>query len=565
MSAPATIAAGFLLLFSLSQGAAALDPAPGQVGRVSVVKGEVRISYGEDSDAWEAATVNFPVAAGARISAGAAGRAEINFGPHSVRLSEALLDFVALEDQLVQLRLDEGALHLALREFTRDSRFELATPFASVSIRAAGSYRVDADPAGSTRVSVWSGEALIRSDAGETLLKPGRGVDASEEGLFEFDAAMADAPDDFDRWSRDRDAQASAGHSGNVPREVTGYEELERSGTWSSYSGYGTAWTPGSDYDWWAPYTYGHWAWVPPWGWTWVDQAPWAFATFRYGSWTFLQGRWWWIPGTLWSRPVLSAFVPFHPGQVIFTTSFFVHGKPAHHFVPLKPKKLLAVKRPWPAHGSWRKGEAVHSHRAAASPAAPSPVTPAIAAPGISAPVLPGRGRAAAGFMQRPAEPGARPAAARGFNFPGPAAQGPFRMPDTQPGLTRGVRGAASSGAAAGAIPRADPAPGASGEAPARGQIRPGFGRGGRGAGAGPALDRGRAQWGASAVTVDRPSFPAAMGGVTRGEATVPFHRGGGRGDSAWRGQRRLPGVAPAPGNPRLPAAGAWRGGGARR
>jgi hypothetical protein len=369
-----TLLAGLFLLFSFSQGAAALDPAPAQVGRVSAMEGRVQISYGEDGGAGEAASVNYPVGAGARISAGPAGRAEIEVGPNAIRVQgEALLDVVTLEDRAVRLRLDEGALNLALRDVAPDGGFEVATPHASISIQLPGSYRIDADPAGSTRVSVRSGEALLRSDAGEILLKSGRGVDASQAGLFEFDAATAYALDDFDRWCHARAAESSGSYSGHVPREVTGYQELDRSGTWSSYSGYGTVWTPGSAYDGWAPYTHGYWAWVPSWGWTWVDHAPWAFATYRFGHWAFLDGRWWWVPGAFAPRPVFSGFVPFRPGQIVFTTSFFVHGKPAHHFVPLKPREVIGAKR-FLHRGDrhdWRRGATLSAPAFATSTAAP--------------------------------------------------------------------------------------------------------------------------------------------------------------------------------------------------
>lgn len=580
MSAPATILAGFLLLLSLTQAAQALD-ASAQVGRVSAVEGEVEISYGEDSDAWEAATVNFPVAAGARISAGPSSRAAIGIGASAARVDgEALLDVVTLEDRLVQLRLDQGALSLALRDLARDARFELATPHASVSIAVPGSYRIDADPAGSTRVSVRSGEALVRSDAGEVLLKSGRGVEASQAGLFEFDADRAYALDDFDRWSHALEAADTGSYSSNVPRAVTGYEELDRGGTWSSYSGYGTVWTPSSAYDWWEPYTYGYWTWVPPWGWTWVDQAPWAFATFRFGSWTFLDRRWWWAPGALWPRPVFSAFVPFHPGQVLFTTSSFVHGKPAHHFVPLKPKKVLAVKRPWPAHGSWRT-EGGHAHGAAGFRAGRFPVTPATTAPAaagalpargtVLAPDTSVRGRVPQGFLGRSRDSGARPVP--GFFGSRPGAQGLARetgaaFPGAAPevGRLRG-NGGQWPGAALRPSFRTDPSPAVSGEAPVRAEGRAGFGRGDRALRATPGMEHGR--WQAPAVMINhhRPSLPLTMGGVPRGETAAPFRYGGGRGDSGWRGERRSQGSSPAMASPARPAAGVGsvRGGGGRR
>ncbi|HEX9179398.1 MAG TPA: DUF6600 domain-containing protein, partial [Burkholderiales bacterium] len=375
MFAAPTVFAGLLVLVLAGAGpAGAIGLDPTEVGRFSAVEGDIQISYGEGDEAWDRASVNHPVAGGARIFAGPYARAEIRVGPNALRLGgEALLDVVTLEERALQLRLEEGVLALALRDLPPGGQFEVATPSASVIVRAPGTYRVEAGPgAETTRITVRSGEALVRYRDGEIPLNAGRGVTVSVTELVEFDAATAYALDEFDRWAYARGAEEGGAYTSNVPRYVTGYEEVERSGTWSTYSGYGMLWTPGSAYGWWSPYTYGHWAWVPPWGWTWVDDAPWAFATFRIGHWTFLQGRWWWAPGGFGARPIFTGFVPFYPGQIIFTTSFLVHGKPAHHFVPLNPKRLIAAKRSL-HHHDWRQ-QAVAPARAApggmASPAA---------------------------------------------------------------------------------------------------------------------------------------------------------------------------------------------------
>jgi hypothetical protein len=489
MFAPSTFFAGFLVVLLASAGpAGAIGPEPTQVGRFSSVEGDVQISYGESDEAWDRASVNYLVAGGARIFAGPYARAEIQAGPNALRLGgQALLDVVTLEDRALQLRLEEGALGLALRDLPPGGQFEVATPRAAVTFRAPGTYRIDAGPeAESTRITVRSGEALVRYRDGEIPLNAGRGVTVSATELAEFDAAAAYALDEFDRWAYARGAE-EGGYSGNVPRYVTGYEELERSGTWSTYSGYGTLWTPGSAWGWWSPYTYGRWAWVPPWGWTWVDDAPWAFPTFRIGHWAFLQGRWWWAPGAFGAWPVYAGYVPFFPGQIIFSTSFLVHGKPAHHFVPLKPKRLTAAKRSL-HHQDWRR----------AGFAAPATGLP----PGIGS-----RG----GAESRPrifvaAPPGAS-APRRGFAEPAAAASAQPARVERVEGFRRGA-------------PAGDP-------------WRSGLRR-----------DDARAPVSGAILNPSRVEIPAALGGglTPRSAAGIPY-RGGG--DSARQGGGRSQGTGP--------------------
>ncbi|HET9701348.1 MAG TPA: DUF6600 domain-containing protein [Burkholderiales bacterium] len=533
-----------------------MSPEPAQLGRFSAVEGEVRIGYAEGDEDRDRASVNHPVASGARIVAGPSARAEIRIGPNALTLGgQALLDVVSLGEGTLQLRLDEGALILALRDSAPGGQVEVATPRASVGLLGPGTYRVDAEPgAASTRVAVRAGEAMVRFGDGEIPLKAGAGVTVSATAVIEHPVAAAPPQDDLERWAQAREAEQGAAVSDNIPPYVTGHEELDRNGYWSTYSGYGRVWTPGSAWGGWTPYTYGHWAWVPPWGWTWVDDAPWAFATFRFGHWAFLHGRWWWVPGGLGARPVFSGFVPFHPGQVIFTTSFFVHGKPAHHFVPLKPRTPIPAKRS--LHPTYWPGET-------ALPAPPAAVTPGLAvspvAPGSAAlrsqttglpRAIVSRGGADArvgGVAPESAAPlGSRRRSAESGS---PAAP----VHPAAPSLRRGPAADAPAPAVqAGPAPARTAAPVV---APLRRESGEGFRRGAPAAspwraGVGPG-DVRSPPYGARSNSAPS-GVPGAVGGglPRRDAAGVPLRGGGGiRGDSAWqgggRGQERVPAASP--------------------
>jgi hypothetical protein len=119
--------------------------------------------------------------------------------------------------------------------------------------------------------------------------------------------------DEYDRWAAARDRADDQSVSARyVSRDMTGYEDLDRNGTWSDDASYGPVWIPSNVASDWAPYRYGRWVWVEPYGWTWIDDAPWGFAPFHYGRWAYARDRWVWVPGAARRRPV------YAPALVVF-------------------------------------------------------------------------------------------------------------------------------------------------------------------------------------------------------------------------------------------------------
>src|SRR6202022_3319798 len=153
----------------------------------------------------------------------------------------------------------------------------------------------------------------------------GKSYDVHAGELAEFNGTDADVeyrsdrapdPDDFDRWSADRDRREENSVSARyVSRDMVGYSDLDDNGTWREEPEYGHVWYPNSVSVGWAPYSSGIWTYVGPWGWTWVDYEPWGFAPFHYGRWNNFGGRWGWCPGPIGYYPVYGpAFVGFLGG-----------------------------------------------------------------------------------------------------------------------------------------------------------------------------------------------------------------------------------------------------------
>ena len=354
LTAPLLLSLAALPSVAWSQGStqqgAPLDP-PGRVARLSLTEGAVSLapadSFGQAGDnVWTPATLNRPLTSGDKLWTGPRARSELHIGSTAVRMSEQTsLDFLALDDNVTQLRLAQGSLKLRVRNLYEGQRLEVNTPNLAFVITQPGDYRLDVNPASDvTRVVAQSGGGVIYGDNGATV-NLGSHQQASYSGTQLSPAGPgASQQDGFDAWAAARDRRENRSISARyVPRETIGYQELDNYGDWNQDPSYGAVWLPRAVPVNWAPYRAGHWDWISPWGWTWVDDAPWGFAPFHYDRWAQIGPRWAWVPGRLAARPVyapaLVAFVGGSSGGVNWNISIGSRGQPqpAVGWFPLAP------------------------------------------------------------------------------------------------------------------------------------------------------------------------------------------------------------------------------------
>jgi hypothetical protein len=318
------------------------DP-PGRAARLSHIEGDVSLQpVGEE--VWAPAFVNRPLTTGDRIWTEKDARAEIHVGSAAVRLDGTTgFSFLDIDDDTIQMRLSAGVIHVTVSRLEGSEQIEIDTPNVALWLLRTGTYRVEVDDDGdSTVVKVREGAVDARSPSQDVVVHAGQSVT--------FDGSR----DDFDAWSEERarrDARMAASRTAQyVSPEVTGYEDLEDHGTWSSEEDYGYVWTPRNVAVDWAPYRFGRWVWVSPWGWTWLDDARWGYAPFHYGRWVHLRHRWCWVPGPRHHRPV------YAPALVAWM------GSPGLHvtWYPLGPRDVYV---PWRRH-SWRYVERVNTSNA---------------------------------------------------------------------------------------------------------------------------------------------------------------------------------------------------------
>ncbi|HEY1043146.1 MAG TPA: DUF6600 domain-containing protein, partial [Telluria sp.] len=338
MRAPFMKSAAVAVVLALSTLANAADvDAPGVAGRVSLAQGEVTLESAEGGRG--AALINWPVTGGDILRTAPGARTEVRVGSTAVRLDgDSSMEVVRIDDDTVRLRLFYGSVNVRVMNRALLEGFELTTPHASVRMNQPGRIRVDAERAPeTTALHVFEGVAMLAVPGSSLTVREGRSA-RSEAGDIATGPALRDG---FDDWAylRDlRDDRATA--TRYIPREMTGYEELDQYGTWRESADYGPLWTPRAVPAGWMPYRDGRWTWVAPWGWTWVDNAPWGYAPSHYGRWVMVGSRWHWAPGRSITRPVWAPALVGWVGGANWSLTFGTAGHrhmPAQGWYPLSP------------------------------------------------------------------------------------------------------------------------------------------------------------------------------------------------------------------------------------
>ena len=275
---------------------AAEEPTPG-VGRVSLIHGDVSTMRGDSGD-WVATTVNAPIVGGDKISTGDRSQTEVQLDYANVmRLAPQGEAKVAdLSRTNIQVQVAQGLLFLTVFKGS-EAEVEIDTPNVAVRPLREGSYRVEVNPGGETRVIVREGEAEIATPQGST--KVGKNKLITIQGTDDAQYQIANAPkrDDWDNWNRERDSSIRDAQSYRYTnRYYTGTQDLDRNGRWDYVPGYDWCWTPYINNGW-VPYRDGRWVWEPYWGWTWVSYEPWGWAPYHYGRWFLHSNSWYWWPG----------------------------------------------------------------------------------------------------------------------------------------------------------------------------------------------------------------------------------------------------------------------------
>ncbi|MBS0583830.1 MAG: hypothetical protein JSS42_12085 [Proteobacteria bacterium] len=318
----------------------AIDP-PTRVARLALVNGAVSFApAGEDS--WVQAEINRPLISGDKLWTDRGARAELQIGSSAIRVDErSSFHFLNLDDNMAQIELTEGTLNLRVRRIYDGQTYEVDTPTLAFVINRVGEYRIDVAPDGrGTIVTAFRGGGDAYGEAGARFrIEEGQSIRFNDPQLRDYVSNGVPSPDDFDRFSFERDGRWDNSRSRQyVAEDVIGYDDLDSYGNWDTSPDYGNVWYPSQVAVGWSPYSYGRWNWVGAYGWTWVDSSPWGFAPFHYGRWAYIGNRWGWCPGRMNVRsyyaPALVAFVGGGGARLSFSV-----GGPVGWF-PLGPRDV---------------------------------------------------------------------------------------------------------------------------------------------------------------------------------------------------------------------------------
>jgi hypothetical protein len=262
--------------------------------------------YDRDEGSWIQAQPNRPLTSGDRIGTDRGSHVVLRIGSTALRVdgdTDLVLD--RIDDRFISVELAEGSVALRVTAADVLSQVEIRTAEGRFVPRSVGHFRIDRR-ADSSEGTAWRGQLMFDASDSQLAIAAGQHAEFWLQGnppATHYRLLPADR-DEFAAWAanddRDPDRNQTARY---VSPEMTGWEELDRYGRWSSNPEFGNVWIPSDVPAGWAPYQDGNWVWVSPWGWTWVDAAPWGFAPFHYGRWVRWGDRWCWTPGPRNNRP----------------------------------------------------------------------------------------------------------------------------------------------------------------------------------------------------------------------------------------------------------------------
>ena len=322
-----------LVLGTVQAWAAAGDP-PIRVARLAQIAAEVSLEPA-GTNQWTQALPNTPLTTGDRLYVNREGHAELQMGQLAVRSWKYTdLTVVHMADDVTQLGVAQGSLHVRTFTLSAEKRVEVDTPNGAVTVMQPGDFRLDVyTSGGGTLVSVDAGEIQISGPGVTKILGAGESVHLVGSNPVHVLGQRMPGKDPFDIWSQQRDRAFLSSQARQYVNPATvGSEDLDAYGRWVDTLEYGPVWYPFNLPAGWSPYSNGRWAWIAPWGWTWVDADAWGFAPFHYGRWTDLGSRWGWIPGASAVTPV------YAPAMVAFVGGASLTGEggmPLAGWIPL--------------------------------------------------------------------------------------------------------------------------------------------------------------------------------------------------------------------------------------
>lgn len=173
-------------------------------------EGSFAVAAANDRE-WVEARPGRPVGHGERLWVDRGARAELQVAGHTLRVGgQTQLAFDAIGANATRISVQRGTVVARVPALAARENFEVDTPNLALRAAQPGHYRVDVDPRGTTRVTVFEGLARIYGQRGESQdVKAGQRVSFQGRNLALSAPPAKPDTDDLDRWVVARETRAA--------------------------------------------------------------------------------------------------------------------------------------------------------------------------------------------------------------------------------------------------------------------------------------------------------------------------------------------------------------------
>ena len=304
--------------------------------RLGLIDGDVQVLIKDTTD-WTDAVTNLPLGEGDRLWVPADAKAELQVRSGVMVRADGntSLDTLTVSGDSAQFYLERGHAYVNNRR-GGIATVQIDTPLSSFRSYDNSIMMIDVAEDGMTEVSVIKGYIYAENRAGATRVTAGNTLTIRIDESA--DLSPIGAPDEWERWNKDRDRSLFAGSESSryLPDELQDFaSDLDDNGRWQYAPTYGYVWTPTVVVSSWAPYSYGQWVWIRG-SYVWVPYDPWCWAPSHFGRWVVVPSLGWsWVPPAVgaayWGpgyvgwyvTPAAVAWVPLAPGEIYYGYGYY--------------------------------------------------------------------------------------------------------------------------------------------------------------------------------------------------------------------------------------------------
>jgi hypothetical protein len=189
----------------------------GRIVLLQYISGSVSIQP-RGTGSWVAAVSNRPLTMSDNLWTDKASRAELNVGTGIIRMnSETSLTIVNADIHTIQLKINQGSLHLHVRHLFGGEIYEVDSSNGAFTLTKSGDYRIDVDPkTDTTTITTWKGEGSITGERRAIRVRSREQVRITGVSA-DYDRHGAPAPDAFDEWCRVRNTRQDSAYPAMYP------------------------------------------------------------------------------------------------------------------------------------------------------------------------------------------------------------------------------------------------------------------------------------------------------------------------------------------------------------